>query len=122
MGRPCGTKNVMRGSEEKERLILEYQKSRVGYRIFAADNGIYPSVFHKWIMVYQEKGIEGLKSKTGKSSLFKGRPLKAKTETESLKREITKLEIEIARLKKGYQVKGVGERKEFVTIFDVNTK
>jgi transposase-like protein len=122
MGRPSGTKNNMRSTEEKERLILEYQKSRIGYRKFAADNEIYPSIFHKWIMLYREKGIKGLESNIGKSSIGKGRPQRAKTEVESLKREITKLEIEIARLKKGYQVKGVGAQKEFVTTFDVNTK
>ena len=30
--------------------------------------------------------------------------------------------FEIARLKKGYMVKGVGAEKEFVTTFDKNTK
>jgi hypothetical protein len=33
-----------------------------------------------------------------------------------------KKEIEIARLKKGYMVKGVGAEKEFVTTFDKNIK
>ena len=36
--------------------------------------------------------------------------------------EILKKDIEIARLKKGYQVKGVGANKEFVTLKDVNMK
>jgi hypothetical protein len=33
-----------------------------------------------------------------------------------------KKDIEIARLKKGYVVKGVGAEKEYVTIFNKNTK
>ena len=33
-----------------------------------------------------------------------------------------KLEIENERLKKGYQVKGVGVNKEFVSSKDANTK
>ena len=33
-----------------------------------------------------------------------------------------KKDIEIARLKKGYNVKGVGQEKEFVTILGKNTK
>ena len=37
-------------------------------------------------------------------------------------RRVLKKEIEIERLKKGYQVKGGGETKEYVTTFDVNTK
>ena len=35
---------------------------------------------------------------------------------------IMKKDIENERLKKGYLVKGVGSKKEFVTIKDVNTK
>jgi len=41
---------------------------------------------------------------------------------EELELEILKKDIEIARLKKGYQVKGVGQEKEFVITFDKNTK
>ncbi len=37
-------------------------------------------------------------------------------------RELMKKDIEIERLKKGYQVKGDSTNKEFVTIFDANTK
>ena len=33
-----------------------------------------------------------------------------------------KKDIEIARLKKGYNVKGVGQEKEFVIILGKNTK
>ena len=36
--------------------------------------------------------------------------------------ELMKKDIEIARLKKGYNVKGVGQEKEFVTTFNKNTK
>lgn len=35
---------------------------------------------------------------------------------------IAQQQITIERLKKGYQVKGVGLKKEFVTIKDVNMK
>ena len=41
---------------------------------------------------------------------------------DELKYIIMKKDIEIARLKKGYMVKGVGAEKEFVTTFDKNTK
>ena len=37
-------------------------------------------------------------------------------------RKIMRLEIEVARLKKGYLVKGVGEKKEYVTTQEKNTK
>ena len=47
---------------------------------------------------------------------------KPKNKIEELELEIMKKDIEIARLKKGYNVKGVGQEKEFVTTFNKNTK
>ena len=71
-----------------------------------------------------KNGIDGLKSKTGKCSKkgITGRPKKAVTREEELERENVKLKIEIARLKKGYYVKGVGQRKEYVSINNKSIK
>ena len=115
MARPIGTKNVMRTPEEKEKLVLEYFDSKVGYRKFAESKNIYPSIFIKWIKIYRENGIEGLKSKTGT-----GKGNFKRTEIEQLKEDLLKKEIELMRLKKGYVVKGVGAKKEYVSILDVN--
>lgn len=41
---------------------------------------------------------------------------KSLTEVDRLKLELLKRDVEIERLKKGYQVKGVGANKEFVTL------
>ena len=120
MGRPIGTKNIMRTPEEKEKLVLEYLDSKVGYRKFAESNDIYPSTFTKWIKLYRESGIEGLKSKTGKNGTGKGNF--KRSEIEQLKEELLKKEIELMRLKKGYVVKGVGAKKEYASISDVNIK
>ena len=75
-------------------------------------------------MKYEEFGIKGLKSQTGtKKGGTKGQGnRKPKDKIEELELELMKKEIEIARLKKGYMVKGVGAEKEFVTTFDKNTK
>lgn len=120
MGRPSGTKNVMRTPEEKEKLVLEYLNSNVGYRKIADNYDIAHGVFRNWIKLYREKGIEGLKSKTGKTGSGKGNF--KKTEIEKLKEKLLKKEIELMRLKKGYVVKGVGAKKEYVSILDVNIK
>lgn len=120
MGRPSGTKNVMRTPEEKEKLVLEYLNSNVGYRKIADNYDIAHGVFRNWIKLYREKGIEGLKSKTGKTGSGKGNF--KKTEIERLKEKLLKKEIELMRLKKGYVVKGVGAKKEYVSILDVNIK
>ena len=80
----------------------------------------------EWTNKYEKDGIEGLISKTGKarySNPHAGLHLrKPKNKIEELELELMKKEIEIARLKKGYMVKGVGAEKEFVTTFDKNTK
>ena len=123
MARPSGTKNIMRTSKEKERLVVEYLNSKEGYRRFAENNDIYPGVFFKWIKLYRELGIKGFESKTGKHNNHNyGKYNKNKTELEKLKEDLLKKEIELMRLKKGYVVKGVGIKKEYVSISDVNIK
>lgn len=123
-------KNVMRTPEEKEAIVLEYlNDKRPSYRKTADKYGIAGSTFKEWKKAYLEFGIEGLKSQTGKAKQSgKGNPYgglqrkKNKTREEELELENLKLKIEVARLKKGYQVKGVGSKKEYVTIKDLNTK
>ena len=121
MGRPSGTKNVMRTPEEKEKLVKDFFNSKVGYRIFAREHDIYPSLFIKWIHSYRENGLDGLKSKKDVKG-NRGKYNRHKTEIEKLKEELLKKEIELMRLKKGYVVKGVGAKKEYVFISDVNIK
>lgn len=118
MGRPSGSKNNMRTPEEKAMWILKYYKGEVGYSTAKEKIGVSKSVLQRWINNYEKEGIDGLKSKTGKTSKkgVSGRPKKAATREEKLERENAKLKIEIERLKKGYYVKGVGQRKEYVSI------
>ena len=123
-------KNVMRTPEEKEAIVLEYLNDKnPSYRKTADKYGIAGSTFKEWKKAYLEFGIEGLKSKTGKGNhIGSGNPFfglqrkKNKTKEEELELENLKLKVEVARLKKGYQVKGVGSKKEYVTIKDLNTK
>lgn len=125
MGRPIGTKNTMRTPEEKEKLVKEFLEGGQARSAIAKENNISRRLFSKWVEKYQKFGIKGLNSKTGKqpnSNPNFGKYNRYPTEEEKLKREITKLEIEVARLKKGYQVKGVGAQKDYVTTFDANMK
>ena len=123
MGRING-KNNMRTPEEKEMWVLKYLNGEIGFRSGARTIGVGLEVFRTWIRKYKENGIEGLISKTGtKRGGNKGQgKKKCKTREEELERENTKLKIEIARLKKGYYVKGVGQRKEYVSINNRNFK
>ncbi len=91
-------KNNMLKPEEKEKLVLEYLNSKEGYRRIAENNDVYPSVFLRWIKLYRQKGIESLKSKTGKHSNPNcGRYNRNKTEIENLKEELLRKEIELMR-------------------------
>ena len=118
MGRPSGTKNNMRTPEEKEKIVNDYLNSGKGACEYERMTGISRKLIFQWIKKYFKNGIDGLKSKTGKCSKkgITGRPKNAVTREEELERENTKLKIEIERLKKGYYVKGVGQRKEYVSI------
>ena len=126
MGHPKGTKNVMRSPEEKEQLVLEWQTTNIGMQTFAVSKGLAPRPFMGWVHAYEEQGIDGLKSKTGKCG--SGNPYAALhnkknlTEVERLRLELTKKEVECERLKKGYSVKGVGQGKEYVIINKKNSK
>ena len=130
MARTHKRKFTMRSPEEKEAIILEYFNDyHASYRKTADKYGVDSSRFRRWIKKYREEGLEGLRSKTGKvKNPRKGNPLcglqrkKNKTREEELELENLKLKVEVARLKKGYQVKGVGSKKEYVTIKDLNTK
>lgn len=126
MGHPKGTKNVMRSPEEKEQLVLEWQTTNIGMQTFAVSKGLAPRPFMRWVHAYEKYGIEGLKPKTGKCG--SGNPYaalitsKSLTEVERLRLELAKKEVECERLKKGYLVKGVGRRKEYVIINKKNSK
>ncbi len=121
--RPLGSKNRMRTAEEKEAIVLEYLNGEAGYRAVASAHGLNGSVMKRWIRKYRENGIEGLRSQTGRhTNRNVGHYDRHPSQIEKLKKELLKKEIEIERLKKGYLVKGGGDRKEFVTTFDANTR
>ena len=126
IGHPKGVKNIMRTPEEKENIVLRCISENVPYRAFAREIGINHERIRQWVIRYEKDGIEGLKSKTGKcgsgnpySALYSKKNL---TEVERLRLELAKKEVECERLKKGYSVKGVGQRKEYVTISKKNSK
>jgi len=117
-------KNNMRTPEEKAKIIEEYLNGEQGLHYYERKYDIHYQVLHRWYNKYLEDGIDGLKSKTGKKKGgTKGQGArKPKNREEELERKIMKLEIENARLKKGYLVKGGGDQKEYVTTLDENMK
>ena len=127
MARPYKRKFAMRSAEEKEQIVLESFQN--GCPQIARKYDIDLSVLKRWRKKYRENGVDGLRSQTGKTKHpGKGNHIsglqrkKNKTKEEELELENLKLKVEVARLKKGYQVKGVGSKKEYVTIKDLNMK
>ena len=125
-GRPKGTKNNMRSLNEKEQIVLRCINESIPFKKIGDELGISHTTISKWVRAYEKDGIDGLKSKTGKCG--SGNPYAALhnkknlTEVERLRLELAKKEIECERLKKGYSVKGVGRRKEYVIINKKNSK
>ena len=121
-----GTTTNMRTPEEKEKILKEFYFGEIGRNEICRKYEISTSTLRKWRENYENNGLEGLKSNTGKACKNNkniGIHLrKPKNKIEELELEILKKDIEIARLKKGYQVKGVGQKKEFVITFDKNIK
>ena len=123
MGRPIGTKNNMRTPEQKEKIVIEKLNGATDKQLCSKYN-ISRSTIFEWLKNYRENGIKGLESQTGKcaKSGNRGRPKNTRTREEELERENLKLRIEIERLKKGYYLKGVGPRKEYISINNKNSE
>jgi transposase-like protein len=117
-------KNIMRTPAEKEKIVKEYRNTPITLRAIAEKYHTEIKVINTWVNKYEKYGIKGLESQTGrKKGGNKGQGArKPKSIEEELGRKIMKLEIENARLKKGYIVKGDGAEKEYVTTLEKNTK
>jgi len=117
MGAPKGKKHRVFTAEQKEEIVERYFKSHKSHSQFAEEEGIHSSCIRRWISQYEKNGIEGLASHRGQcgnpyAALHTSKNL---DEIDELRLRIAKLEMDVARLKKGFQVKGSGCQKEYVT-------
>ena len=109
--------------EEKEKIAKEMIENGISQETMHRRTGISTSILWKWKNQYLDGGKAALENKRKP-----GNPMcrylhrKELTKEEQLEYEVIKLKIENERLKKGYLVKGVGQKKEFVTMFNKNTK
>lgn len=124
MGAPKGKPHRNFSKEEKLNLVKLYLTSRTSYRQFCEKHDLNDSVLKRWVKNYAEQGEEGLTSHRNRcgnrfSALHTSKSLDT---AERLELRMLKLEADIARLKKGYIVKGSGLNKEFVTSNGKNFK
>lgn len=117
-------KNNMRTPEEKEIIVKDMLEHGFGQGTASKKYNVSESCIWNWRKKYLEKGIDGLKTNIGKSKGDnKGLTCrKPKNREEELEIKLLKTEIELMRLKKGYVVKGVGAKKEYISISDMNMK
>ena len=121
MGRPRGSKNRKYSYEFKLKVIKEYLEDHLSLLELEEKYGVVHSVIIKWTRLYNEGLLKTGRKRTGNpfSALYTSKSL---SREERLELENLKLKIENERLKKGYTVKGGGAGKEYVSIFDANTR
>ena len=121
-GRPKGGKNRKYTYEFKLKAAKDRENNHLSWSELEKKYGVAQSVIRGWDKYYHEGILE-----TGKASNRGNRfaalyTSKSLSREERLELENLKLRIENERLKKGYIVKGGGARKEYVSIYDVNTR
>ncbi len=107
--------------EEKLKIIKKHLDEHKSIKAIEKEYQVGHSMVSRWVREYQEQGEEGLEPHKGNpyAALHTSKQL---SEVERLRLLVAKQEVEIARLKKGYYVEGVGADKVFVTGKDSNTK
>jgi len=126
MGRSKGSTGIPRRKwsiDEKLRIVKLYLDEHRSYQSLETEYRLNRGVIHSWVKRFIENGEDGLAEKVYQRnrmiSLFSKKSL---TDEETLRLENFKLKVENERLKKGYQVKGVGSNKEYIPTSKTNIK
>ena len=123
MGIHKGTKKSSYTTEFKLKVVKMRLEDNLPLKEICEKEGITSiGMIANWCRMYTLKGIDGLKPKhhfNPYAGIYNKKP---KTYVEGIELENLKLRIENERLKKGYQVKGGGANKEYVSILEENMK
>jgi transposase-like protein len=106
---------------QEEKLRLVKMAYKIGMRETGRRENIPSAMISIWTKKYEKEGKESLKSKRGFRMPYKNKT-RFSSKEEQLEYEIVRLKVENERLKKGYIVKGVGQKKEFISINKKNLK
>jgi len=109
-----GTPHRKFSKEEKMKYVRLHLEDHLSVRQIEKEYGIRNSLVSSWVKRYLEDGEDALEPRNGNpyAALHRSKNL---SEVERLRLLVAKQEVEIARLKKGYWVEGVGVNKEYVT-------
>lgn len=109
--------------EQKSEIVHKHLDEHVSVRTLEKEYNADRSMICRWVKKYIAEGDESFCHKGHPGNPFAALHTSRKmTELDRLRLMVAKLEIENERLKKGYQVKGVGANKEYVTGHVKNTK
>lgn len=121
MGCKKGRTHRKWSKEEKLRFVKLHLEEHISVREIERQYGVENSLVSTWVKKYLEEGEEALEAHRGNpyAALTTSKSL---SEVERLRLIVAKQEVEIARLKKGYWVEGVGASREYVTGSGKTTK
>ena len=119
-----GKKGIARrrySKEEKLRIVKMHLEEHKSVKQIEKEIGITHSLVSAWVKRYLEEGEDALEPRNGNpyAALTTSKSI---SEVERLRLIVARQEVEIARLKKGYWVEGVGAKKEHVTGSGKTTK
>ena len=116
-----GTPHRRFSKEEKMKYVRLHLDEHIPLRQIEREYGIRNSLVAEWVKRYLQDGDEALEPRNGNpyAALHRSKNL---SEVECLRLLVTKQEVEIARLKKGYWVEGVGADREYVSGSGKTTK
>ena len=109
-----GTPHRRFSKEEKMKYVRLHLDEHVALMQIERDYGIRNTLVAEWVKRYLQDGEDALEPRRGNpyAALHCSKSL---SEIERLRLLVAKQEVEIARLKKGYWLEGVGASKEYVT-------
>ena len=121
MGSKKGVPHRKWSKEDKLRIVKLHLEGHQSLNQIEKEQGVDHSLVSAWVKKYLEEGEEALAPHKGNpyAALHTSKSL---SEVERLRLMVAKLEVENARLKKGYWVEGAGANKEYVTGSDRTTK
>jgi transposase-like protein len=109
-----GTPHRQFSKEDKMKYIRLHLEEHLSVRQIEQEYGIGHALVTSWVKRYLEDGEDALEPRNGNPYAALNRS-KNLSEVERLRLLVARQEVEIARLKKGYWVEGVGADREYVT-------
>jgi transposase-like protein len=104
LGRPKGGANRYHSKEFKLEVITRILNGEGSHPV-ADELGLSPGMVRNWVMKYKESGVSGFENKKKPGNPYAGlHANNSLSEIERLRLELAKAEVELAKLKKIYEM------------------